>query len=120
MSYLFAPAVYARFRGRHLTEAYKLAPIPDGFTGELDHLACRYYKLTLPNRTAATNIRIECTEPAVRAQVAEVTHLQQKGKVYTLPATIEEVEPKKTDHLVLIVSNSSLTADKVEFRIVIS
>ena len=117
MGTLFAPAVHGRFRGRYLTESYPLSSAPVIIKGTLDHLSSRYYRLDKPGAAANLNFKLESPSPAIRAEAAEVTRLQQRGDQWRLPAQIGIQTSAGVDHLVLVVSNSSLTEDGVEFEI---
>jgi len=116
----FMPEVYARYGGRAVAESFELHA-GDGAKAEnsLDHLACHYYRFYLDSSVAEFRIDIQSPQPQsnilLKAEIAVVTESMARGLVEPLrpqpsnnthlAAELKNLNPKKIDHLVLVVTN---------------
>lgn len=135
----FAPELRARFGERAVSESYILRPglrksrEKEEEPWVLDHLACRYFRITLKGEVKNLRVEVQSEEGQIaplKAELAVVTDDMQPGKVTSLrPVAIAgEKEPSllslelpvatldydKADHLVLVVSNCGTRAATVK------
>lgn len=120
----YDPKLRERFGERSITNSFLVHPNkPYGTTGNLDHLACRYYKIVPQDGVREVRVRLEANhispskKSPLRAQLAEVVGGAKRGKhTRLLPETnssghvrlqgeIALSEAGGNNPLVLVVSN---------------
>ncbi len=123
----FSPELCARFGERAVSESFIMHPGQQESSGgwQLDHLACRYFRITLKGAVESLRVEVQSEEGQViaplKAELAVVTDEMRQGKVQPLrplPAdgmgettrlalelSAAELDYDKADHLVLVVSN---------------
>ncbi len=125
----FAQKVYERYGGRAISESFVLGPGDhEETTGNLDHLACRYYRFYVREDVGALQVRLETESQGdvgpLNAEIATVTTEMRRGIVKPLrPATADgpagsvqlsaelaELDRNEVDHLILVVSNCGQTS----------
>lgn len=119
-----ASDVYIRFGERAVSESLEL-PSDNGRSigGTLDHLACRYYRFYLRSGVTRLTVAVGCEDGCdvspLKAEVAVVTKDRRRPLVAPLRASagprpggggkltcvLEGLDPKSTDHVVLVLSN---------------
>lgn len=121
-----APDVFLRYGERAISESKLLhAGTQAHISGQLNHLACRYYRFFLKSNISRVQIDFTVTDPQsttpFKAEVAVVAKDKQRLRVSCLrtldeqtPATgrlsavLDDLDPDEIDHLVLVVSNCGI------------
>ena len=116
--------VYLRYGERAVLESLSLPKDADRpVKGNIDHLACCYFRFYLEDGITNVSVRMDVKDPhhqtPLKAEIAIVTKDREKiriepltpdntsnGSVACLSCTLPGLEADKIDHLVLVVSNS--------------
>jgi hypothetical protein len=122
-----APDVFVRYGERAVSESLPLRAGNEArIEGQLNHLACRYYRFYL--RGDVRNVRVDffATDPPdatpLKAEVALVSRERRRSRVEPLfptggpaaggeahlSAVLDDLDADEVDHLVLVVSNCGL------------
>lgn len=135
-SHCHAPRVWERFGDRAVTESFSLRPGDRvEAASELDHLACRYFRLSLQAGVKNLPVRLQ-TRPAakhspLKAELAMVMRaglrgatqpLQplvaaQPGEPLRLSVEVAISNPNELDHLVLVVANCGTRPEPPNLRL---
>jgi hypothetical protein len=124
----FAPDVFTRYRHRTLCGHQTL---PAGSCvpvhGDLDHLACRYYRFDLIDSVSEVEVELLSKRAPLVADLRIVNSDMSRGDGVRLSAKENEpavgkltVDPLKIDHLVLVVTHNRVVLDNVEFAVKVS
>jgi hypothetical protein len=118
-----APDVFLRYGERAISESKLLsADSPEEITGELNHLACRYYRFFLKGDVTRVQLDFKVADPnnttPFKAEVAVVTKDKRRiagrylypvesetGVASHLSTVLDGFDLDDIDHLVLVVSN---------------
>lgn len=125
-----APDVFLRYGERAISESCLLNSSEKvDIGGDLDHLACRYYRFFLRSNVQSLEVVLDPEESArntpFKAEIVAITKERERKAHYLLRAPanggdpshrlsvqLTDLDPDQLDHLVLVVSNCGTQSKK--------